>query len=210
MLPLLVAAVLTGLDSQVVVKADRSAWVYLHASDPTGDEFLRVWGSNGQATSDSGGDNGEFSYGYLGFDLKSVPTGSPRTAVLVVYNVAPPGFSPEDAKGSPLEARALRGRFDTSLGPDVAPDGPKTIFGTGHLVPSADSKAPTEIDIDLLHGPGDFKSALARAEGGSDHELFLALTSTMDPSVGEMSTIYKVHAAHVQNPRLAPTLRLGF
>jgi hypothetical protein len=205
------------IDQPVDIPAKESAWVYARATDPTGDDFLRVWGVNGLGAPESGEDASDFSFGFLRIDVSGIPAGRPKKATLILHNIAPPAFSEDDIKDTPLQARSLEGKFSADTWTyatlaTVHPGKKETIFGVGKLAKPIDSATPTEIDIDLLKGPNDFAATLAAASSGTDHSLCLALTTAMEPS-SEASAhkgVYKVYSAAAKEKELRPLLRLEY
>jgi hypothetical protein len=188
--------------------------VYVHAGDPTGDEFLRVWGSEGVAAPEGDGGTADFSFGFLKLDVSGIPAGKPTKAVLVLFSSAPPAFDSDDLHQTPLEARELRGEFSAATwgGNTASPGSSKTVFGKAVLVGELQKSKPTELDIDLLKGPSDFAAFLAKAETSRDHSLYLALTSAIKPSSqsGAFSGLYKLYSATHQDKEHRPVLKLEF
>ncbi|MHB8636023.1 MAG: hypothetical protein ACYC96_06075 [Fimbriimonadaceae bacterium] len=209
---------LANAPALVSLPATESVWVYAHAGDPAGDELLRVWGAGGLATPEGNGDGDDWSYAYVKWNLASLPPGTPKSAVLTVYNVNPAGFGDVNSV-VPLEARALIGTFtgknwDYSFSINTRPDLKKTVFGFATPKPWGASKKPIPIVIDLMKGPGDFRAYLATASARPNHELDLALTSSIDPNTsgggGGKGGVYKFFSAAAKNPALRPTLKLEY
>ena len=187
-------------------------WVYEHAGDPAHDPYLRVWGNGGKAVSDDPADISQYSYGYLRWDLSEIPTGSKLiSAKLIVNQVAEPAYTTEEAKANPLEARAMSETFDEkswsfALSSKVFPKrAPESVYGSGY--PSLISKdgRVVPITIDLMSGKGDFAAAIQGAKS-----LCLGLTSKLDPSVGGMTSVYKVYSKDADRPENRPVLVLSF
>ena len=220
MLTLLAFLALATAPDPISLPATESVWVYTHAGDPAGDEFLRVWGVGGMATPEGKGAGEDWSYAYLKWDVSSLPAGAPKAAVLTVYNVNPAGFGDAASAGStPLEARALAGVFagkewEYSQSIKIHPDLAKTVFGSAAPKAWGDSKEPIAITIDLMKGPGDFKAYLAAAKAGDSHALNLALTSAIAPSTeeggGGKGGVYKVYSAATKTAKLKPMLTLEY
>ncbi len=214
---MLVLLAALALHQSVDIPAKQSVWVYTHASDPAGDEFLRIWGIDGHPVPAKPVDNMDYSFGYLKFDVGGAAAGKPKKAVLILHNVSPAPFSEADAKQSPLQARELTGTFDGttwdySKSSTVAPGDAASVFGQGKLAGPIGSSTALEIDIDLLQGPNDFPRALGKAKAG-DHTLYLALTSAMQPSQSGSTGsggVYKVYSAAAKDASLKPTLKLEF
>jgi hypothetical protein len=207
----LLAALLFAPATLTLTPTD-DVWVYEHASDPAKDMFLRVWGNGGKAVSDDPADTSQFSYGYLRWDLSSIPAGAKLTgAKLIVNQVADPAYSTDDAKANPLEVRALVGTFDEqtwtfSTAAKVFPKpGSDAIFGSGYPTLISKDGRVVPITIDLLTGKGDFAAALQGAK-----TISLALTSKLDPSVGGMSSVYKVYSKDAERAENRPVLILTF
>jgi hypothetical protein len=188
-------------------------WVYSHASDPAHDEFLRVWGAEGKAIPASADEAEELSMGYLKWDLSSVPAGKKLTkATLVVMNIANPGYTFDQAKAAPLEARSLPTEFDekTWEPEKLAKTLPsKEAFGSGYPAVVEKDK-PLEIDIDLLKGPKDFQSAFAGAMLGSAKQIGMALTSAIDIAAIGRTGMYKLYSRDTKLDELKPQLVLVF
>ncbi len=216
MLTLIVAAaVLThGKAETITVPVKESAWVYVHSGDPTGDEFLRIWGAEGVAAPETPGGTEDFSFGFLKFEFSGLPSGKPKKAVLVLHNAAPAAFEADDLRQTPLQARELTGSFSAAnWGANTAAPGPaKTVFGIGKLLNPMEKTVSPEIDIDLLKGPNDIGEALIKAESATEHVLYLALTSAIQPNSqgGSFSGIYKIYSANAKDKALRPVLRLEF
>ena len=220
MLSLLAVLTLARSQVNVLLQPSDGVWVYSHAGDPSGDEFLRVWGAGGMATPEGKGAGDDWSYGYLRFDVSTARAEPPKSALLTVYNVNPPGFGDlAGAKAAPLEVRALVGSFDGksweySMAIKVHPDLANTVFGIG--VPKAwgESKEPIPITMDLRKGPGDFSKYLIAAKASETHSLFLALTSAISPSTddggGAKGGVFKVFSAAAKDVKLRPMLTLVY
>lgn len=209
-----VALVSSPRVDSVTLPVKESAWVYVHAGDPTGDAFLRVWGAEGMAAPDNGGGAEDFSFGFLKLDVSALPAAKPKKAVLVVYCSAPPTFEEDDLKQTPLQARELTGSFSAAdWGANTASPGTaKTVFGTGKLAGTLDKSKPIEIDVDLLKGPSDFSAFLSAAEAGKEHALYLALTSAIQPNSqsGSFTGMYKLYSVNAKEKELRPVLKLEF
>lgn len=210
----------SGPTDPLTIPAAESVWVYTHAGDPAGDEFIRVWGVGGMATPEGKGEGDDWSYGYVKWDAASLPDGSPKSATLTVYNANPPSFGDASAvANTPLQARGLVGSFsgktwDFSMAVKVHPDLAKTVFGAGTPKPWGESKDPVAINIDLMKGPGDFKAYFAAAKSSDTHALCLALTSAIDPSTAEGGSgkagVFKVFSAAARDAKFKPLLTLEY
>jgi hypothetical protein len=199
----LIAMVLTTTSLALAPTDD--VWVYPHSSDPGGDPFFRIWGAEGNSVASSAADAGQFSYGYLRFDLSSLPKDRKLvSAKLTVTQFENPSYTPEVSKQSPLEVRLLNGDFNekswkyeqsAKVSPAVEKD---SFLGRGTL--SADSLT---ITIDLLKG----KVSLTDALKGST--LDLALVSSLDPSQGDRA-MYKISTRDAKDEKVRPQLVLEF
>lgn len=207
---------LLALSTAVTLEPAHDIWVYPHAADATKDAYLRVWGTAGKAAPADPSEAEEFSLSYLKWTLTGVTPGKKlKSAKLVVTNIANPGFTLEQAKAAPLEARAVGIAFDEK---DWTYDGiskllPKAdkeaVFGTG--APDALLKdMKVEITLDLLKGPGDFRAALEAAAKSPTKELALALTTPLDMSVLGRAGIYKLYSKDAETKETHPKLVLEF
>ena len=191
-------------------------WVYPHASDPGHDANLRIWGASGHAVPADAGEAEEMSIALLKWDIGMVPAGKKLTkATLVLTNVPNPGFTLEQAKLAPLEARPVAAgfnekswEFDQALKFLPAKDS-KDVFGTG--VPSSLEKDKVlRLEIDLLKGPGSFEKYMAAAITASNKEVALGLTSAIDMASIGRTGMYKVYSRDEKDESLRPTLVLVF
>jgi hypothetical protein len=187
-------ALATFKSDPIDVPADSSVWVYSHASDPSHDPYLRIWGAGGLPISGAGPSD-DWSYGYLRWNLASVKDPQNiKSAVLILHNVSPAALK---ADSEPLQARALKGTFsaDTwnySNANDVVPGPDETVFGEGKATDL--TAKPVEIRIKLDR---KFLDYLLKAKDSK--ALYLALTSKIDPNVEGASAdkggVYKVYSA---------------
>jgi hypothetical protein len=188
-------------------------WVYPHASDGASDGFLRVWGVDGRSVPADAGEAEEFSLGILRFSLMGTPVGQKlTTATLVVNNVPKPGFSAEQSKAAPLEARAVHAGFAekgweySKVGAVLPARGSESLYGTGWATDVAgDSVA---ISIDLLNDKGDFSKALENSQKDPAKVIAIALTSRINPSELGRSAIYKLFSKEEKDEKLRPRLIL--
>lgn len=207
---------LLALSTPITLEPAHDVWVYPHAADATKDAYLRVWGTSGKSAPADASEAEEFSLSYLKWNLTGVTSGKKlKSAKLVVVNIANPGFSLEQAKAAPLEARAVGIAFDEK---------DWTYEGVSKLLPKADKEAvfgvgapdllmkdkTVEITLDLLKGPGDFRAALEAAAKSPTKELALALTSPLDMSVLGRAGIYKLYSKDAETKENHPKLVLEF
>lgn len=211
MITTLLAALMVAPTTLTLTPSD-DVWVYPHASDPSKDEYLRVWGVGGKAVAEDSGDADNFSYAYLKWDVSSVPKDAKITeAKLIVTHIASPSFDQETAKKNPLEARPILATFEEKKWNyedsfKNAPDKKdKSWFGTGFpdLIPA---DKPFTITIDLLKGPNDFKKYLA----DNPSSLALAIVSVLDPSESENRRTYKFYSKDTEKAERRPVLKLTY
>lgn len=191
-------------------------WVYAHASDPGGDLFLRIWGAEGKAAPANADEAGDLSMGYLKWNLDALPALSHlKSAKLVVYNIANPGFSVEQAKATPLQARLIDSSFTektwtfegvSKLLPKTTPE---AVLGTG-FPESIPKDSPVEISLDLLKGPADFKKAIGEALASPSHSLGLAVTSVIDMATLGNAGVFKIYSRNAELEKNRPKLVLEF
>lgn len=186
-------------------------WVYSHASDQVNDPFLRVWGSNGEAVTGSGGDS-PASWSLLSFDLTKLPSGVKLTsAKLVLHQVPKPTFSYEDSVSTPVEVRPVKAGFkekDWSIADadDYKPDaGDNAVYGSAAVKPGADDQ-PVKVEIDLLSGKRDLRAEIEKALAG-DKQLGLALASRIE--IGTTRKTYKFYSRAAED-KLRPRLVLAW
>lgn len=190
---------LAGSPTTVEFSPTDTIWVYPNASDPAHDD-LYVWGSDGVAVPPTPAETPEFSFAYLKWDLGSAGLSGATIigAQLVVTHTPDPAYSQDDAKASPLEARPLPVNFSgKTWSYDVATKNypekdVKSIFGSISPNPLPKDGKPFKITIDLFKGPGDFKKYVATALDRTDHQMAIALTSTIDPSALGHGCEYKL------------------
>ena len=190
-------------------------WIYPHASDPAGDLFMRVWGVGGKAAPATASDAEDFSMGYLKWSLVGTPTGGKlKEAKLTLTQLAKPGYTLEQAKAMPLEARPLPAGFsEPTWKPDFLTEflpkpGKDDIYGTGS--PESLEGETVNITIDLLKGKGGFADAIAKAQSDAKKEFAIALTSSMDMAELGRTSIYKIYTKEEKDEKLRPKLVLVF
>jgi hypothetical protein len=184
-------------------------WIYPHAADGAGDTFLRVWGSGGKSVPSDAGEAEDFSMGYLKFSLAGTPAGLElSTATLEVTSISNPGYTPDQTKYAPLEARSIPANFEekgwdySKLSATLPKVGIDSLFG------STGTATGNTISIDLLKGPGGFAKALDAAQKSSDKTIAIALTSSLDPSELGRSAVYKVYSKEADDKASRPKLIL--
>jgi hypothetical protein len=188
-------------------------WVYSNSSDPSFDPLLRIWGT-GTSTGSGYPPGGDWSYGYLKWNVSTIPVlGAGQyyqvtEAVLTATSQRAIGYTLTDAIANPLEARPLGTNFSelTWLYDDAnnpAPGDPR--FGIGDMSAYSTTVVYT-IPINLLTGPGDFQAHFNQAIGSG--ELGLALTSSM-PAVQQGGKFYRIYSKDDPGNR-GPSLRVAY
>ena len=191
-------------------------WVYANASTPADGTYLRAWGNDGKSCPAEGDDVGEFSYSFLKWDLASIPSDAKLTSAKLEFNNIPdPGFSLDTAKKAPLEARTLSGEFDAKtwtfdLAAKVKPVGGKEGLLGSDFPAEIKAGIPVEISINLLTKPGVFDKALKNALASQSRQLYIAITSALDPSVDGRTCVYKLYGQTEPKEALRPKLVLTF
>lgn len=187
-------------------------WVYPHASDVK-DAYLRVWGANGKAVAGRNDALDEFSYSYLRFDLAGLPAGTPKEAKLILTATADPGWTADDLKSTPIQARVAASDFREkdwsydALASKLAPsEAAEAVLGVASASPIEKGKEPT-LTIDLLQGPAKFADALSSARKSG--ALVVALTSALNPAEVGRTAIYKFYSKDGPE-KFRPVLRLTF
>ncbi len=214
MIALLLATTLLRAEPQTFrLEPSDDIWVYPHASDPSKDPYLRVWGAEGKAVAPSPEESEEFSYSYLKFDLKTLPKGMITGAKLTLTSIADPGYTSDYIKDNPLQVRALRTDFSEktweydivhTLNPDKDD---KAVYGSASPKDWPAGK-PFPLVIDLLKGPADFKKDLSAARDSAEHLLGLALTSTDDVQTMGSTAVYKLYSKDADKKELHPVLEI--
>lgn len=206
---LLFAALLSRPLLTETIEASEDVWVYSHASDPGGDSAMRIFGNGGRAVAASAGDLESFSYGYLKFDLTSLPKGKKlESAELVVTPFGKPAMDPA-SKDWPLEARPLKGKFEEKtwffeMAGDVNPIA-DSIYGSG-VIKTTTTDDVFEIRMNLLGEKSKFAVDFAK----SPSTLYVALTSKYDASEQGMKGMYKVYSRDNKDRTVRPRLELKF
>ncbi|CAN5377848.1 hypothetical protein BH11ARM2_BH11ARM2_02960 [soil metagenome] len=204
---MLAAMILLAQTPALTFAPHDDVWVYPHASDPAGDAFLRVWGTQGDAVAPDPASAGDFSYGYLRFDLPAPAEGRKLAeARLELTQEKNPPYTLDLAKSAPLQARPLIGDFEEktwSYGDSAKVYPSPTIYGDGS--PAAiEADKPLPIVIDLLKGPADF-----RAASGKGGWVDIALTSPMDVASGNR-TVYRIFSKEAETEIYRPRLVLRY
>ncbi len=206
---LLFAALLNRPVLAETIEASEDVWVYSHASDPGGDSALRIFGNGGRAVAASAGDLESFSYGYLKFDVSSLPKDKKiASAEMILTPSGKPAVDPA-AKDWPLEVRPLVGKFAEKtwafeMAGDISPS-PKSLYGSG-VIKTTTADDTFEIRINLL---GE-KSAFAEDFAKLTDTLFVALTSKYDASEQGMKGMYKVFSRDNKERAVRPRLEIKF
>lgn len=189
-------------------------WVYTNAADAAFDPILRIWGT-GTSVGTGTPPGGEWSYGYLKWNLSAIPKLAPgqyyqvTEARLTVTSQRATTYSLAEAQAHPLEARPLGSDFSELTWDYDDPNNPApgdTRFGIGDLS-NFSTAATFTIPIDLLTGPGDF-SAHFNAVINRAGELGLALTSDM-PAVQQGGKFYRIYSKDDPGNR-GPMLKLAY
>lgn len=190
-------------------------WVYANASDPAFDPVLRIWGFGGLAVAPASPPGGEWSYGYMKWNVSAISAPGPGQsyqvleAVLTLTSQRASNYTLADTREHPLEARPLEVHFNEldwlfSDSNNPAPGDPR--FGTGDF--SRYSTTTTfPVPIDLLAGPGDFATHFNRAVAEA-RELGLALTSSM-PAALQGGKFYRIFSRDDPGGR-GPVLRVVY
>lgn len=204
----------TALPQKVELAPTDDLWIYPHASDAGHDANLRIWGAEGHAAPADASEAEELSMAYLKWDLSNLPTDKKLTsAVLVVTNIADPGYTVEQAKATPLQVRPLGSDFTEKtwdyekLGKLLPAKENKDVFGAGYPLSFLPDK-PVTIEIDLLKGPNDFRKYFEAAR--TSKSLALALTSAMDMATLGRTGMYKIYSRDADKAEFRPKLVLGF
>jgi len=213
-MPIPILALLVLAPQTVKLTPTADIWVYANASEPGSDEYLRIWGLEGRGAPADAGDAQEMSFAYMKWDLSSIPSDKKLTkATLTLTNIANPGYTLDQAKAAPLQARPVGIAFEEKtwtydmLGKLLPDKEPEHIFGTGYPATLTPDKTNT-IVIDLLKGPGDFRTALGSAL--KDKSIALALTSGIDMASLGRTGIYKLFSKDSKEEAARPTLTLDF
>ncbi len=205
----LFAALLNRPLALETIESSEDVWVYSHASDPGGDSALRVFGNGGNAVAASAGDLESFSYGYLKFDVSSLPKDKKlASAELVLTPSGKPVVDPA-AKDWPLEARPLVGKFSEKtwgfeMASDVKPLG-SSVYGSG-VIKATSAADGFEIRMNLLGEKSTFSGDFAKLTDS----LFVALTTKYDASEQGMKGMYKVFSRDNKDRAVRPRLELKF
>ncbi len=206
------ALVLSPLRATVEITPTDDVWAYPHASDQVEDQFLRVWGFEGQSVAKSAEESESLGYSFLKFDLAGLPEKALKGAEMVLTHSAKPSFTFEIAKKAPLEVRPAKDGFNEKtwtygdLAKFMPPAAKESIYGAGspESVPE-DKEFP--IRIDLAKGPGEFLKAFESARKSG--VIALSLTTTMSPAESETRSTYKLYSRN--GPKeFRPVLRLTF
>ncbi|HSI72336.1 MAG TPA: hypothetical protein VK934_04105 [Fimbriimonas sp.] len=211
---MLIALAAVMLAQTFTLQPSDDLWVYPHASEPGTDVFLRVWGAEGKAAPSNAGEAESYSMAFLKWSLVGMPTASKLTgAKLILTQVAKPGYSLQQAKDMPLEARGVPAMFAEtdwkyeSLEAFLPKAGKDDVYGSGY--PETIGGDTVNISIDLLKGKG-FADTLAKALHDPKKEIAIGLTSAMDMAELGRSSIYKIYSRDERDEKLRPKLVLIF
>jgi hypothetical protein len=182
-------------------------WVYPHAGDPQTDEFLRVWGTAGQAVSGDPAAAEEYGYSYLRFDISKLPNKKPTSAELVLIHVPDPGWQPADSKSAPLEVRILNKDFtektwDYGKAKDIFPPSGKGAVVATTFADKVETGKPVVFRVDLMKDADKFKL--------NGNTVTFALTSSIDPANIGNQAVYKFYSKDTAKAELRPKLILKF
>jgi hypothetical protein len=197
-----------SLVSTHTLYATDDVWIYPHSFDQTGDPVLRIWGDGTNSVGDPG--SSQHSYSIVRFDLSTVSESAPKLkkATLVLFHEVDAGFSANDTKIAPLEARIVDANFDEKKWTfeEYSRHFPKadetSLLGKASPVPTQDGK-PFKIEVDLLTGKGDFRKQIEGKKA-----VAIALTTKMTPG-GAEGPYYKV-LSRSNDKALQPRLVLEY
>jgi hypothetical protein len=208
----LLLATLAGSPQVLTFEPTDDVWVYPHASDPSKDPYLRVWGSEGKSVAPAAEELDEFSYSYLKFNLKTLPKGKIEEATLTLTSIADPGYTADYIKDNPVEARPLKSDFtektwEYDIARTLFPEpGAKSVYGLAYPSKWPAGK-PFTVEIDLLKGPADFRIDSKQAANG-DGSFAIALTSTDDVQTMGSTAVYKFYSKDADKKEYHPVLRI--
>ncbi|MEQ1823352.1 MAG: hypothetical protein ABL949_12655 [Fimbriimonadaceae bacterium] len=167
-------------------------WVYPHAPDPAGDPFMRIWGDGAESVDKIVPSGGEFSYGYLVFDIPKKEDGTRfkvTGATLTVFAVSNEELTLNVIKENPLEVRGLEQAFEEKkFHVDSFKVGPYAgVFGKAATAEKVG--ANYKFTIDLLAKDSEFEEWFN--VGAKSGKFALSLTSRISPAESR-SLLYKV------------------
>lgn len=204
MLSALILAATIGTHS---LEPTDDVWIYMHAVDQTTDPYLRVWGDGSSDVGDP--EAGGTSFSLVRFDLSKLgeDMGDLKKATLVFMHEIDPGFTVDESKDAPLQARMVDPEFNeknwsfSQLTSHMPGGGKKAIVGQAGGKPSVDGK-PFKIEIALDLKNESFLKAL------TEKAIAFALTTRMAPESAE-GPMYKVYSRSAEK-ELRPRLILEF
>lgn len=171
----------TALAQFDVGVASDDVWVYRHSGNPGGDPVIRVWGTSGLDINPTGypgrGPSQDyFSYGFMSWDLSSVPRNYEWRGATVTVTIAPD--TNYDPATNDVYLRLITNSFDENTW--VFGQGPRPVPGDGNRILGDDSQAG--------NGPGStITFRIPRnlpqnvlAEWSRTGRMNLAITSTAD------------------------------
>lgn len=192
-------------------------WVYPHATDPSSDAYLRVWGMGGHALPEDSAESSDYGFSLAQWSIPSTLEGKKLvSAKLHLFQIANPKFTVRESTKHPLEARPGNSGFSektwqyTDLAKFFPVTGSKAVFGTGCPDATSVLTADFEITIDLLKGPNDFAKYLTEALTAKK-PLALDLTTSLDITGDQGDTkLYKLYSKDAPAPEKRPRLELVF
>ena len=211
----LFSSVLRPIDDTVTITASEDVWVYPNASDPGADETFKVWGVGGRSVAEKPGEAESFGYGYLKFEVPTLPEGKKLVSAWMILKPAASMKIDKNAKDYPLEVHSLVGTFSEKswtydMSSKVYPD--KFIYGRGVVAQAEGSTDPNNlvIAVDLNDNKTDsFKTALTKAVADKT-SLYFALASKYDASEGGREGIYRIYTKDRKEGDSKPKIVLKF
>lgn len=211
MTSLLAFALLAQPSVEITIEASDDVWVYGHAQDQSQDEYVRCWGSDGQAVS---ADGTAGSWSLIKFAVKPDQAKGAGRVWLELTMPGKVGWDAADAKAFPLQVRWGNANFsekewEFGLASTVIPSAAEdAIIGVASPEPGQDEK-PRAFRVELSKNPR-FKTWLENAAKGKESAvLSLALTSTIDPVQAGEGGIYKFFSRNTENAAYRPKLVLA-
>lgn len=121
--------------------ADDDAWVYEHSGDPGADPVIRLWGHDGLDLNPTGypgtpASRSYWSYGFLSWDLRDVPSGYEWAGATITLSVLPD--SAYDPDRHDVYLRILTGSFQEET--FVYGIGPEPVAGDDNRLAGDDTQ----------------------------------------------------------------------